>query len=149
MPAPTHLRSLQAVELAIRSGSLKAAAGRLGITPAALGQRIRELEGYLGAELLVRGRSGLQPTRQLQPALSDLHTAFAALERVAEALDFQRASEIQLIADPDWAELWLMPRLGTFRLAHPTVLFCINGTGDIPVRLGAPDICVFYGGGGG
>lgn len=145
MPGTTHLKSLQALELAIRSGSLKAAADRLGITPAAVGQRIRALESYLGADLLVRGRSGLQPTAQLDRALGDLQSAFAALDRVTETLDFQRVSEIQVTADPDWAELWLMPRLADFREAHPSVLFCINGVGDIPVRLGAPDIRVVYG----
>jgi LysR family glycine cleavage system transcriptional activator len=79
MAAVTHLKSLQALELAIRCGSLKAAADRLGITPAAVGQRIRALEDYLGTDLLLRGRSGLQPTPELDHALGDLQTAFAAL----------------------------------------------------------------------
>ena len=140
MMAVTHLKSLQALELAIRLGTLKAAAGHLGITPAAIGQRIRDLEDYLGADLLVRGRSGLQPTAELNYALADLHAAFAALGRVTETLDFQRVREIQIVADPDWSELWLAPRLGAFRQAHPNLLFCINGVGDVPLRVGAPDI---------
>ncbi len=143
----THLKSLQALELAIRTGSLKAAADRLGITPAAVGQRVRALEEYLGTDLLMRGRSGLQPTPELANSLGDLQAAFAALERVSETLDFQRVSEIQIVADPDWAELWLEPRLPAFREAHPNILFCINGAGDVPLRLGAPDIRVSYGGG--
>ena len=145
MSVTTHLKSLQALELAIRSGSLKAAAARLGITPAAVGQRIRALEDHLGADLLTRGRSGLQPTSELDHALSDLHTAFSALERVSDSLDFQRVSEIQIVADPDWAELWLAPRLPAFRAAHPNIRFCINGAGDVPLRLGAPDIRVSCG----
>jgi LysR family glycine cleavage system transcriptional activator len=145
MTGPTHLKSLQALELAIRCGSLKAAAERLGISPAAVGQRIRALEDHLGADLLTRGRSGLMATPQLEPALADLRAAFTALERATEALDFQRVSEIQVVADPDWAELWLAPRLASFREAHPNVLFCINGTGDVPIRLGAPDVRVTYG----
>lgn len=147
MSAITHLKSLQALELAIRSGSLKAAADRLGITPAAVGQRIRALEDFLGTDLVVRGRSGLLPTSELSIALNDLQAAFAALERVTEALDFQRLSEIQIVADPDWAELWLAPRLPGFRQAHPNIRFCINGTGDVPIRLGAPDLRIVYGGG--
>jgi LysR family glycine cleavage system transcriptional activator len=145
MSGATHLKSLQALELAIRCGSLKAAAERLGITPAAVGQRIRALEDHLGADLLTRGRSGLMATSHLEPALADLRAAFVALERATEALDFQRVSEIQVVADPDWAELWLAPRLPAFRQAHPNVLFCINGTGDVPLRLGAPDVRVTYG----
>lgn len=149
MTSVSHLKSLQAVEMAIREGSLKTAADRLGITPAAVGQRIRALEDYLGTDLLLRGRSGLQPTQELDQAIADLRLAFAALERVSETLDFQRISEIQIVADPDWAELWLAPRMPVFREAHPNILFCINGAGDVPLRLGAPDIRIDYGPGPG
>lgn len=145
MPPVTHLKSLQALELAIREGSLTAAAAQMGITPAAVGQRIRALENYLGTDLLLRGRSGLQATKELEHALSDLRQAFAALERVTETLDFQRVSEIHIVADPDWAELWLTPRLSAFRDQYPNILFCINGSGDVPLRLGAPDMRVVYG----
>ena len=57
MTMPSHLKSLQAIELALRSGSLAKAAEALSITPAAVGQRIKALEDYLGLELVVRGRS--------------------------------------------------------------------------------------------
>lgn len=145
MPATTHLKSLQALDLALRLGSFKAAADRMNITPAAVGQRIRALEIYLGADLLRRGRSGLRPTPELEPALGDLHAAFSALDRVTETLDFQRVSEIQVVADIDWAELWLAPRLAKFREANPHILLCVNGVGDAPFRLGPPDIRVIYG----
>lgn len=131
--------------MAIREGSLKLAAERLGITPAAVGQRIRALEDYLGTDLLLRGRSGLIPTPELEMALDDLRQAFDALDRVTQTLDFQRVSEIHIVADPDWAELWLIPRMAAFRTDHPNILFCINGAGDVPVRLGAPDLRVTYG----
>lgn len=149
MTKVTHLKSLQALALAVREGSFKDAAEELGITPAAVGQRIRALEDYLGTDLLLRGRSGLQPTRELETALPDLRTAFEALERATDKLDFQRTREIHIVADPDWAELWLAPRLPEFRAAHPNILFCINGTGDVPVRLGSPDLRVIYGEGAG
>jgi LysR family glycine cleavage system transcriptional activator len=147
MQYTTHLKSLQALEMAIRSGSLRAAAERLAITPAAVGQRIRTLEEYLGTDLLLRGRSGLRPTPELQAALVHLQDAFAALERVSEALDFQRATEIQIVADPDWADLWLAPRLPAFREQHPNVRFCVNGIGDVPLRVGSPDLRIVYGDG--
>ena len=73
---PTHLKSLQALELAVRTGSLKAGAEQLGITPAAIGQRIKALEDYLGLDLLARGRSGIRPTRELSAALAHISAAF-------------------------------------------------------------------------
>lgn len=144
MRSVTHLKSLQALDLAMREGSLKAAARELGVTPAAVGQRIRALEDYLSTDLLLRGRSGLTPTPELDLVLDDLRHAFDALERVTEALDFQRTSEIHIVADPDWAELWLMPRLPAFRQAFPKTLFCVNGVGDVAFRLGQPDLRVTY-----
>ena len=65
MAAAQHLRALQALELALRYGSIQRAAADLGITSAAAGQRIRALEDYLGTGLLLRGRSGLHPTAAL------------------------------------------------------------------------------------
>ena len=130
--------------MAIRVGTLTGAADRLGITPAAVGQRIRSLEDYLGRDLLLRGRSGLTPTVDLEHALADLKAAFSALDRVTESLDFQRVAEIHIVADPDWSELWLLPRLPAFRAENPNILFCINGAGDVPLRLGAPDCRIEY-----
>lgn len=144
MAAVTHLRALQALELAIRKGSLKAAATKLSITPAALGQRIRALEDYLGFDLLVRGRSGIRPTKELEAAVAHLRAGFRELETVTDILDFQRVNEIHITADPDWAELWLKPRLPAFRKDHPSTLFCINGVGEVPVRLGDSDCEVFF-----
>src|SRR6056297_2023213 len=142
MPRTTHLNSLQALELSIREGSLQAAAERLGITPAAVGQRIRALEQFLDTDLLLRGRSGLRPTAALEASLDDLHAAFAALDRVADGLDFQRAAEIHIVADPDWSDLWLTPRLERFRADHPNIRFNVNGEGDVPMRLGAADLFI-------
>jgi LysR family glycine cleavage system transcriptional activator len=142
MSSVSHLKALQALELAVREKSLRAAANRLGISAAAVGQRIRALEDHLGTALLMRGRSGLEPSPGLAEALPDLHAAFAALERASDTLDLRRPSEIHIVADPDWAELWLAPRLATFRQLHPNILFNINGLGDVPMRLGAPDLRV-------
>ena len=136
----THLRSLQALELAIRKGSFKEAADELSITPAALGQRIKSLEEFLDTELIVRGRKGTRSSQELQEVLSDLQLAFQALDRVTNSLNFQRAYAIHIVADRDLADLWLAPRLPRFREMYPKIQFCINGTGDVPSKIGSPDI---------
>lgn len=141
----SHLRSLQALELALKTRSLKKAADMLAITPAALGQRIKVLEEYLGIDLIVRARSGIHPTTALSRALPHLERGFAELRAAAEALDFQRINEIHIAAVSDWADLWLRPRLDKFKAAHPNYLFCVNGEGDVPMRLGRADIEVSFG----
>ena len=138
--AATHLRSLQALEMAIRKGSFKEAADELSITPAALGQRIKTLEEFLDTELIVRGRKGVRSSQELEEALLDLQMAFRALDRATNSLNFQRSFAIHIVADRDFAELWLAPRLHRFREAYPKIQFCINGTGDVPSKIGSPDI---------
>jgi LysR family glycine cleavage system transcriptional activator len=139
MAAPIFLRSLQALELAVRHGSFAMAAADLGVTPAAVGQRVKALEDYLGVELLLRGRAGVRPAPGLASALPHLHRAFEALEATAQELELQRGREIHIAAASDFAELWLKPRLERFKAAHPNILFSINGEGDAPRRLGGVD----------
>ncbi len=143
--ALAHLKSLQALELALRLGSLQAAGHALWITPAAVGQRIKALEDYLGIELVVRGRSGLRPTSELSAALEHLRTAFKELNTVATMLNLQRGDEIHVAATSDFADLWLKPRMGSFKAEYPHVLFCINGEGDAPLRIGQVDCEISFG----
>jgi len=145
MTATSHLRSFQALELAIRTGSLRAAAKALAITPAAVGQRVKALEDYLGIDLLTRGRSGLRPTPSLHAALPHLSAAFDQLDAAANLLELQRGQEIHIAAASDFADLWLKPRLGAFKAKHPNILFCINGEGEAPLRLGPVDCEMSFG----
>jgi LysR family transcriptional regulator, glycine cleavage system transcriptional activator len=145
MDGPTHLRSLQALELALRTGSLKGAAERLAISPAAAGQRVKALEDYLGIALLVRGRAGLQATPALAGALPHLEAAFRELRAVTEMLDLQRGQEIHVAAAPDFADLWLQQRLPSFAVAHPNIRFSVNGAGTAPLRLGRIDCEITFG----
>ncbi len=144
MVAPSHLKSFQALELAVRLGSLKAAADVLAITPAAVGQRVKTLEDYLGVDLLMRGRSGLAPTPALAAALPALTAAFRELGAAADTLDLNRGQEIHIAANADIEELWLAPRLRTFKDIYPNVSFCVNGAGDAPFRLGPPDCEIVF-----
>jgi len=131
--------------MAIRRGSLRAAADALAITPAAVGQRIKTLEDYLGFQLLLRHRAGLRAPPELAAALPHLAAAFRALDAAVEQLDMQRGHEIQVAAVPDFADLWLAPRLAQFRETNPHVRFCINGEGDAPLRLGPADCEITFG----
>jgi LysR family glycine cleavage system transcriptional activator len=145
MSPPTHLKSLQALELAVRTGSFAAAADILGITPAAVGQRVKALEDYLGIELILRGRAGIRPTTALVKAIPYLSSGFAAIETAASLLDMQRPQELHIAAVPDLADLWLAPALTAFRAEHPNIGICVNGSGDVPMRLGQVDCEIMFG----
>lgn len=122
----SHLKALQALESAIRLGSIKNAAEDLFVTPAAVGQRIRTLEEYLGLQLLERDPKGAFPTPIAIKAIEDLSKGFRALENAAEKLEFQRLNEVHIQADPDWSELWLSPRLEAFHKENPSITIIVN-----------------------
>ena len=143
MVAPRHLNSLQAIELALRTGSVRAAANALGITPAAAGQRIKALEDVLGIDLLMRGRSGLQPSPALAAAAERLAAAFNALEHVAEMLELQRAQEIHVRVSPDFADRWLRPRLPAFLAIYPNLRLTLSGDAEAGRPTRAPDCELF------
>jgi LysR family glycine cleavage system transcriptional activator len=141
----SHLKSLQALELALRTGSLQAAAKELSITPAAAGQRVKALEEYLGVDLLVRGRTGLKATPALTAARGHLDIAFRELAAASDILQMQRGQEIHIAAVSDFVDLWLDRRLGRFKESHTNVAFCINGEGEPPLRLGPVDCEIWFG----
>jgi LysR family glycine cleavage system transcriptional activator len=145
MVITSHLKSLQALELAVRTGSFKRAGELLGLTAAAAGQRVKTLEDFLGVELVTRGRAGVRPTLELRAALPHLERAFAELGAVSRELDLQRGQELHIAAPTDFIELWLKPRLPKFRDAHPNILFCVNGEGDAPLRLARVDCRIEFG----
>ena len=98
----SHLKSLQAIELALRFGSLRKAADALSITPAAVGQRIKAIEDYLGLELVVRGRSGLPAPPAVYDALGHISAAPTALSQYApsSSLLYQRGGGRSLSRRP-------------------------------------------------
>lgn len=145
MVITSHLKSLQALDLAVRMGSFTRAGEVMGLTAAAVGQRVKTLEDFLGVELVVRGRAGVRPTPELRAALPHLERAFAELGAVSRELDLQRGQELHIAAPTDFIELWLKPRLPKFRRVHPNILFCINGEGDAPLRLARVDCRIEFG----
>ncbi len=122
----THLNALQALESAIRMGSFKKAEKELGVTAAALGQRIKSLEDYLGSPLLIRSHDGVKPTEMLKEALSDLENGFALLAQVADKLKFESKNSIQITANSNWADVWLKPKLESFYSHYPNIELHIN-----------------------
>lgn len=141
----SHLKALQALEAAVRTGSLKAAAAELGITPAALGQRIKILEDYAGTTFLTRGSHGLSPRPALRDALADLTHAFQRLDQAAERLGLKSVNTVAIRADADWLELWLKPRLPDFHAANPHIFIAQQHVTDHPADGAAPDVTVSFG----
>ena len=82
----SHLNALRALEATLRHGSFSLAANELGITPAAVGQRVRSLELYLDKCLFIRSSSGIEPTEDALRVRGFLKDGFARLAQAFEQL---------------------------------------------------------------
>lgn len=116
-----QLTALRAFEAAARHLSFARAAEELHVTPAAISQQVKQLEGYLGLTLFRRGR---------QLALSE--TAAAAVPLLSEGFDQLEKAVARLHAGnddgplvvsvpPTFASRWLMARLDDFQSQYPDI----------------------------
>lgn len=144
----THLNALRALEATLRLGGFGAAADEIGITPAALGQRIRALEGYLDVSLFDRKATGATPTQAALSIQRDLGTGFAALASAYEGLDQSKpGSELRVTMPESFAENWIAPILSDFASRHPEVELRIDASNsDHDLGAGDFDLAIRYGG---
>ena len=150
-PPLTALRCFEAVA---RLGGVTPAAQELHVTHSAVSQQIKVLEESMGVALFVREARGLRLTDdgrlyalEIRSALRDITQA----TRRAQARPHE--SELVIATVPSFAQHWLVPRLASFREAHPyyRVRLLTNlqiedfrqGTSDIGIRMGQghwPDV---------
>ena len=122
------LNALRAFEAAARHLSFTKAAEELNVTQAAISHQVKALEEHLGVTLFRRLNRALLLTDAGQSYLPPLREAFDILAEATQRLladDTRGALTITLL--PSVAAMWLVPRLGRFREAHP----------DIDVRIDA------------
>ncbi|MFN3835688.1 MAG: LysR substrate-binding domain-containing protein [Glycocaulis sp.] len=106
------LNALRAFEAAARRGGFAAAAAELNVTPAAIGQQVRQLEALLGAPLFEREGRSLTLTARGSAALDRLSRAFELMGEASAAMrDSSAASRVVLALPGDLASLWLARRL--------------------------------------
>jgi LysR family transcriptional regulator, glycine cleavage system transcriptional activator len=113
------LTALRAFEAAGRLESFKRAADELSVSEAAVSRQVRDLERDLSAPLFVRKHRAVRLTRSGRVLLTELTSSFDA---IATALDAVTASSVQVIsvsAEPTFANLFLVPQLGSFSEQHP------------------------------
>ena len=111
----SHLNGLKALEATLRTGSFRAAANELGVTPAAVGQQVRTLENFFGRELLIRTTTGVQATEHAQRVAQKLTVSFSAIEEIIGQLKNPRPKNRLAITLPSsFAENWFTGRLSDF-----------------------------------
>jgi LysR family glycine cleavage system transcriptional activator len=121
MAALPPLSAVRAFEAAARHGSFTKAAAELGMTQAAVSYQVKLLEDRVGTPLFLRlpkrvvlSEAGKRLAPPVTEAFQRLQAAFAALRESSEGV-------LSVTAIMSFATNWLVPRLGTFQLAHPSI----------------------------
>ncbi|WP_447756349.1 LysR substrate-binding domain-containing protein [Sphingopyxis fribergensis] len=107
-PSETIVAAIEAAH----TGSMAAAADRLGITHGAVSRRIQALEYWLGFPIFERLGRGVRLTSQGTVFLRGAERSLTAIESLRSELSSRRDdSAIRVSALPSMVRLWLMPRL--------------------------------------
>jgi DNA-binding transcriptional LysR family regulator len=135
--ARTDLNDITAFLAIAREGSFTRAAARLGVSPSALSQTIRNLEARMGLRLLTRTTRSIAPTeageRLIQtvgPRLEEVEAELAALT----ALRDKPAGTVRISAGEHPADLILWPAIQKLLPQYPDITVEIiidNGLTDI------------------
>ena len=119
---PPSLDSLRVFEAAARSLSFTAAAAELRVSQAAVSQRIRALEHYLGAALFYRRGRRLILSEVGAAYMLPVRDALQRLDAATGQLFPRMGSKVlSLRLSASLATLWLMPRLPNFHDRHPGI----------------------------
>ena len=114
------LNALRAFEAAARHLSFKNAARELHVTPGAVSHQVKLLEDSLGIPLFRRLTRALELTPEGQVLLPKVQEG---LRNLAEAVERVRsrgeARTLTVMAPPNFAARWLVPRLASFTDSHP------------------------------
>lgn len=117
------LNALAAFEAAARHLSLTRAAEELNVTPGAVSKQVKLLEEEIGRPLFVRLHRALELTPEGDTVYHSLRDAF---ERVSSTLrqvgGTGNVRSVSIGSTMAFAQLWLMPRLGSFWTAHQDII---------------------------
>jgi LysR family transcriptional regulator, glycine cleavage system transcriptional activator len=111
MPRPLPLSALRAFEAAARTGSFRAAADDLNLTPSAVSHAIRGLEDTLGTMLFHRQGRSIRLTNEGRTLMRHVERGFGELQLGIGNVSAQASHLLRVHSAPSFAAQWLLPRL--------------------------------------
>lgn len=116
------LGALRVFEAVATHSSFSLAADALHVTPAAVSQQIKSLESYVQVRLFIRSGRRVELTCE---GLELLPSVRAGLDRLEAGMNqlkqHGRGGPLQVSLLTSFLQIWLLPRLRTFRRKHPDV----------------------------
>lgn len=122
------LNALRAFAQIYKDGGIRAAARALDVSHSAVSRHLRELEAWIGTDLIDRDREGrsLSFTSQGRKLGETALNSFSELQQVTESLKEQRSVNSVLVeTTPSFASRWLLPKLPEFEASFPKIKISI------------------------
>lgn len=122
---------IRVFECAARHLNLRRAADELHVTPGAVSQQIKLLEGSLGLALFERCPGGLRLTPSGDKLFAVSTRAVRGIYETVRTLRSPRQLVVRLSAAPTLCMRWLVPRLGSFYAQNPDVEVRIDAATNV------------------
>ena len=142
------LEWLRVFEAAARLGNFTGAANELGLTQAAVSQRMRNLEGAIGRPLFIRLPRGVELTVDGEAYAAHVRTALAALQRSTTDLFSVSRGHLSIAASASVISHWINPRLPALLRALPdTRISLLTVHRDVDFGMAEADFDIRFGDG--
>jgi LysR family transcriptional regulator, glycine cleavage system transcriptional activator len=116
------LGALRVFEAVATHLSFSLAADALHVTPAAVSQQIKALEGYIQVPLFRRSGRRVEITDEGLELLPAVRSGLQKLESAIQQVKHHgRAGPLQISTLASFLQIWLLPRIGSFRRNSPNV----------------------------
>jgi len=112
------LSTLPSFEAAARLLSFSRAADEFGVTHGAISRAVRNLEGQLGVQLMVRATRSVRLTPAGISFAAEIADVLEQLATATSAATGKLSSIVNVSTIDSFAARWLMPRLARFRQVH-------------------------------
>ncbi len=127
--AQISFRALRGFHAIVETGSVTAAAARLGLKQPAVSRQLAQLEELIGFELFHRDHGRLVPTQEGLTLFEEVDLSMGSVERVHSLIqdiaDF-RTGSLRLVAPPSFAEGVLPAIVAEFMARYPKVRLSID-----------------------
>ncbi len=123
----------------IETGSMSAAARKLGIGQPTVSRRLDQLENRIGARLVTRGAEGVELTdigERIWAQVQIMQSTAGEVERLAHQADRSDAGTVRISAPEGVAAFWIGRNLSSFMEANPriNVEMSTRVEGEVPLE---------------
>jgi LysR family transcriptional regulator, glycine cleavage system transcriptional activator len=116
------LGALRVFEAVATSMSFSGAAEALNVTPAAVSQQIKALEGYIQVPLFRRSGRRVELTDEGLEFLPAVRDGLQRLESIMHQMkQYRRSGPLQISLLASFLQMWLLPRVRSFRRKFPDI----------------------------